>query len=254
METVTVRNIKIGEGAPKIIVPLVGKNREELLDEAVLVQSAGPDLIEWRADFFDKVENIAEVTDMAKQLRSKLGNIPLIFTFRTRKEGGEREIGQDYYRELNLAAIHSGSFDLIDLELFSPEQTIDAVIREAKKHAVYVIMSNHEFSFTPPKEEIMERLQRMEANGADLLKIAVMPQSVSDVLTLLDATTAYKQLDGKKPLVTMAMGGLGLISRMAGEVFGSAMTFASGKSASAPGQIPVSELKSVIGILHRNLQ
>lgn len=253
METVTVRNIKIGEGAPKIIVPLVGKNREELLDEAVLVQSAGPDLIEWRADFFDKVENIAEVTDMAKQLRSKLGNIPLIFTFRTRKEGGEREIGQDYYRELNLAAIHSGSFDLIDLELFSPEQTIDAVIREAKKHAVYVIMSNHEFSFTPPKDAILERLQKMKEYGADILKIAVMPRTAADVLILLDATNTFTNQKDSPPVVTMAMGGLGLITRLAGEIFGSALTFASGKKSSAPGQIPVNELRTVLEILHRNI-
>lgn len=253
MNTLMIRDVKIGEGAPKVIVPLVGKTEEELLEEAMLIKSSQPDLVEWRVDFFDKVEELSEVENIARQLRNSLEDIPLIFTFRTAKEGGAKELSEDDYRQLNLTAIKSGNLDLIDVELFSTKETIETLLPAAKEHGVYVIMSNHEFSFTPAKDVIMDRLLQMQAYGADIVKMAVMPLSVGDVLTLLDATNTMKVQHGEKPVVTMAMGRLGLITRLSGEVFGSALTFASGKEASAPGQIPVGELRTALEILHKNM-
>ena len=93
----------------------------------------------------------------------------------------------------------------------------------------------------------------MQEYGADIPKIAVMPKSVDDVITLLDATNTMKTQYGDRPLITMSMGGTGVISRLAGEVFGSAFTFGAGKEASAPGQIPVAELRKVLEILHESM-
>lgn len=253
MTTVTVRNVTIGEGKPKIVVPLTGKNKAELMDEASMITTLSPDLVEWRVDFFEKAEQIPAVLETAAVIREKLGEIPLIFTFRSKKEGGAKVVSDSYYRELNLAAIKSGHADLIDLELFSAKPAIEDVFREAGERGVPVIMSNHEFSFTPPKDAILERLQKMKEYGADILKIAVMPRTAADVLILLDATNTFTNQKDSPPVVTMAMGGLGLITRLAGEIFGSALTFASGKKSSAPGQIPVNELRTVLEILHRNI-
>ncbi len=77
-----------------------------------------------------------------------------------------------------------------------------------------------------------------------------MPRQVSDVLELLSATEEMLRLYTEKPLITMSMGPLGMISRLSGEAFGSAMTFGSGKKASAPGQIPAEELKKVLDVIH----
>ena len=89
--------------------------------------------------------------------------------------------------------------------------------------------------------------------GADIAKIAVMPKNKSDVLELLSATLeAEKKID--IPVVTMSMGKWGMISRISGEFFGSAITFGAGSSASAPGQIPSADLNKVLNILHTNLE
>ena len=78
--------------------------------------------------------------------------------------------------------------------------------------------------------------------GADVAKIAVMPQSREDVMTLMEATMeADHSLD--IPVVTMSMGRLGVLSRLAGTLTGSAMTFASVGEASAPGQIPIEQMR-----------
>jgi 3-dehydroquinate dehydratase-1 len=88
--------------------------------------------------------------------------------------------------------------------------------------------------------------------GADVAKVAVMPRNLDDVLTLLTAThEASKKL--RIPLVSMSMGPLGSLTRLFGWAFGSALTFAVGASSSAPGQVPVEDLNTVLAILQRSM-
>ena len=143
--------------------------------------------------------------------------------------------------------------DLVDVELFTGDDAVRTVIDAAHRHSVKVIASNHDFHATPSKEEIIIRLIKMQELGADILKIAVMPQNSRDVLTLLSATEEMMRLYAERPLITMSMGSAGLISRLCGESFGSAVTFGAVGKTSAPGQIAAEELVQVLELLHRNL-
>lgn len=89
----------------------------------------------------------------------------------------------------------------------------------------------------------------MEALGADIWKIAVMPQNGRDVLTLLDATLTMTEAEDCSPVISMSMAALGAVSRLSGEVFGSAVTFAAAGRASAPGQISVDKMSEMLDIL-----
>ena len=85
---------------------------------------------------------------------------------------------------------------------------------------------------------------------ADIPKIAVMPRDKKDVLTLLLATEEMQRMYADRPIITMSMAGTGVISRLCGEVFGSALTFGAAKKASAPGQMGVNDLHTVLTLLH----
>ena len=126
------------------------------------------------------------------------------------------------------------------------------LIPRAHDRGVKVILSHHNFSRTPELSAMLDTLARMEQSGGDILKIAVMPQSPEDVLTLLSATSQARARF-TRPVVTMSMAGMGVISRLSGEVFGSALTFGSAGQASAPGQIGVEELRGMLELLHQNL-
>jgi 3-dehydroquinate dehydratase I len=253
-KTVTVRGITIGEGSPKICVPLVGETRAQLTEEAAFLKTLDLDLVEWRVDFFEHVEDLKEVKTTLNEIRTILAEIPLIFTFRSLKEGGDKEISTSYYIELNNAMIETGLVDIIDVELFNEEKVVKTLVEAAHSNNVFVIISNHDFVKTPAKEEIILRLLKAQALGADLPKIAVMPTSTTDVLTLLDATNMMNEQLANRPIITMSMAGRGIISRLAGELFGSAITFGAAKKASAPGQIAVTELRNVLNLLHSNLE
>ncbi len=251
---VVVRNVVIGEGMPKICAPIVGKTKKEILNEAKTLLSASADMAEWRVDWFEDALCIVEVMDALKGLREILKEVPLLFTFRTAAEGGEREIGQDAYTMLNQAAAESGDADLIDVELFMGDSVVSDVITAAHDRGVRIVASNHDFFRTPDREEMIRRLCRMQSLGADILKIAVMPQSPNDVLTLLSATEEMHRNYAKRPIVTMSMSGMGMISRLCGELFGSAVTFGSAAKASAPGQIGTEDLEKALLLFHEGLQ
>ena len=253
MNTVKVRNIEIGAGIPKICVPIVGVTREEILAAAETIKSTKADVVEWRVDWYEDIFDFAKTEETMKALREVLGETPILFTFRTSKEGGEKSIETETYVELNQNAAKTGLVDLVDVEAFTGDDAVKAVVETAHANGVKVIASNHDFHKTPAKDEIVSRLRKMQELGADIPKIAVMPQNKKDVLTLLSATEEMVTDYADRPIITMSMAGTGVISRLCGEVFGSSMTFGAAKKASAPGQMGVEDLSTVLGLLHKSM-
>lgn len=250
MNTVKIRNVVIGEGIPKICVPIVGVTREAILEEAEAITKLPADVVEWRVDWYAKVFDYSEVEQTLKCLREVLGDMPILMTFRTSKEGGEKSIEDEKYAELNINAAKSGLVDLIDVEAFTGDEVVTRIIEAAHAEGVKVVASNHDFGKTPDKDDIVGRLRKMQELGADIPKIAVMPNSKRDVLTLLEATEEMATNYADRPIITMSMKGDGVISRISGEVFGSAMTFGAAGQASAPGQMAVRDLRTVLELLH----
>ena len=252
MKSVTVRNVVIGKGRPKICVPIVNKEREAIIAEAASFAGLPVDMVEWRADWYEDVTNIDRVLETAKLLRETLGEVPILFTFRTLKEGGARPMDAADYAKLNIAAAESGLVDLIDVEMFSGDEIVAQIIHAAHAKRVKVIGSNHDFHKTPDKDEIVRRLRRMQELDADIPKIAVMPMTKWDVLKLLQATLEMQEQYADRPIVTMSMAGAGVVSRLSGEIFGSAITFGAAANASAPGQVQVEKLAEILNVIHES--
>ena len=253
MKTVKVRNTVIGEGMPKICVPIVGVTKEAILEEARAITKLPADVVEWRIDWFENVFEFDKLADVLKDLREVLGDMPILMTFRTSKEGGEKAIEDEVYADINIKAAQTGLVDMVDVEVFTGDEIVKKIIEGAHAAGVKVVASNHDFGKTPDKDDIVGRLRKMQELDADIPKIAVMPNSKKDVLTLLAATEEMATEYADRPIITMSMAGTGVISRLAGEVFGSALTFGAAAKASAPGQMGVNDLKDVLTKLHNAL-
>lgn len=253
MKTVSVKNVVLGEGMPKICIPIMGKTLADLKTEIEGLAGLDYDVIEWRMDHFNDIMDHEKAVEAATLVYSMLKETPVLATFRTANEGGEKAIEKSDYVALNKAIIASGNCDLIDVECFTGEEEVKAIVDFAHENDVFVVMSNHDFDKTPSYDEIISRLKLMQERNADIPKIALMPTCKSDVLTVLQATLDMYEKYADRPIITMSMASDGVISRLAGEVFGSALTFGAAKAASAPGQINVKDLKSVLTILHNSL-
>ncbi len=259
MIPVVVKNCKIGEGKTKIIVPIVAPTREAILAEAKTFHTIPVDVVEWRIDLYEDVRSAEKVIETAGMLQEVLDDIPLLVTYRSAIEGGktQEEIDNDLtpaaYGELLKAVCASGKADLVDVEIFIGDEVVKEVIEAAHANGVKVIASNHDWTATPSQSDIVYRLRKMQDAGADIPKIAVTPTCKKDVITLLAATEEMATNFAKCPLITMSMRGMGGISRLVGEALGSAMTFGAAAKASAPGQIDVNQLDTVLETIHNSL-
>ncbi|SFB61956.1 type I 3-dehydroquinate dehydratase [Azotobacter beijerinckii] len=255
VHSITIRNVVIGEGAPKIAVPTTGSTVAQVLDQARQVGSnKDADIIEYRIDYLDFAYDAAEVARLGKQVAEAVHGKPVILTFRTGAEGGPKPIKDEDYGNLYSALIEAGFADLLDVEMFRDEKVVKRLVDEAHKAGVKVIMSSHDFHKTPPTEEMVSRLRRQQELGADVLKIAVMPHDPGDVLKLEDATWQMRSRYTDRPLMTMSMASPGVISRLSGEVFGQSITVGKIGQASAPGQVDVKELRAVLDTIHESVQ
>lgn len=250
---VTVRDLEIGRGQPKICIPIVAGNIEELKKQAKKIMLKPADLVEFRIDHLEWYRDPAFVITALKKIREILENKPVIATFRTAEEGGEQKLSGREYAEICELLICSGLIDLIDLEYSKGMDLLEPLIRSAAEHQVRVILSSHNFRETPPLEDMVRKMKAMKACGADIVKLAVMPQSPEDVLRLLEASLQMKKEEEPVPLITISMSAMGMVTRLAGELTGSSVTFASAGRTSAPGQFDADELDRITSLMHRDL-
>lgn len=258
METLNIKNIVLQAGRPKVAVPLVSQLPQEIIAECEHAAMLPCDLIEWRADSY-----LSGLTDLEEVLQTKefyldflkilddleyiAGDKPLIFTLRSVEQGGMLQLSQAQKAEIYQLVAQSGLAGLIDVELPVAAQSAEDICEEGglslreqidEIHAFggKVICSYHEFDRMLSPEEILEKIQIMQAAGADVFKIAAMAVTREDAENLLK-TTAFLHQNGIGPLVMMAMGEWGKTTRVAAGRYGSCITFAAGQEASAPGQV-----------------
>lgn len=240
----------LGEGRPLICVPVMDRKKADIIHEITyLAKSTAADMIEWRVDAFDSYEDFNEIRQILNELKSVVKEKIFLYTFRTRKQGGEAEPEHELLDDLHDLAAESRCVDLIDIEFFAEEHPAKK-IRRIREQGVHVIASHHDFEMTPPPEVMSMLLDKMAAGGADLVKLAVMPKDCLDVIKLLEVTDGFRRNHKGVPIITMSMGALGSISRISGEYFGSCVTFGAHKVASAPGQFAMETLERMLENIH----
>ncbi|EML4809205.1 type I 3-dehydroquinate dehydratase [Acinetobacter baumannii] len=232
--------------AVKTIVPITAKTKEQALAQAqVIANTADADLAEFRIDLLSFARDTKQVIALGHELKKILGNKPMIATIRTKNEGGQLEISDADYGKTYQAYLKNPFMDWLDVEMFRDQKVVSEIVQKAHQKKVLIVMSNHDFQKTPSQDEIEKRLLKQDQMGADILKIAVMPKSKQDVFTLMNATLKVSQ-QTTKPLLTMSMGQLGTISRVATANMGGSYSFGMIGQASAPGQIDVTKLKQIL--------
>jgi 3-dehydroquinate dehydratase I len=253
-KAITWRGVPLGGARfPAICAPLVGRTHEALLAETAVVGAKKPDLIEWRVDFFEGIADANAVAELAGRIKAAANGIPILFTCRWHLEGGEKiGLSQTEVVSLYRAVCESGHVDFIDFEMANEPGQLKEVREFSRAHATQLILSFHDFERTPTTQELNACFARAEQLGADIAKVAVMPRGMHDVLTLLAATLQSSQ-SLRIPLVSMSMAGAGAVTRLCGGAFGSALSFAVGQNASAPGQMPIEELDAALAILRKAL-
>ena len=248
-QQLSVKGRVLGAGKPLICVPVMAEEKSEILAETKRLLAAKADMIEWRADAFARAKEPDAVQNVLAELKPLVKDTILVFTIRTKAQGGLLELSGETLQILHEAAAESGAADFIDVEYFEGKHAEQEIIK-LKKMGAHVIASHHNFQETPARAEIRSLLEEMQAGAADVVKLALMPRRMQDVFDLMEETYAFHEEHPNRPLITMSMGQMGMLSRVAGEFIGSCVTFGAGAKASAPGQLAMEELARVLAALH----
>ncbi|HGL7960517.1 TPA: type I 3-dehydroquinate dehydratase [Streptococcus pneumoniae] len=221
----------------KLIVSVMPRSLEEAqaLDATRYLDT---DIIEWRADYLPK-EAILQV---APAIFEKFAGRELVFTLRTRSEGGEIDLSPEEYIHLIKEVAQFYQPDYIDFEYYSYKDVFEEMLDFPN-----LVLSYHNFQETP--ENMMEILSELTILNPKLVKVAVMAHTEQDVLDLMNYTRGFKTLNPEQEYVTISMGKVGKISRITADVTGSSWSFASLDEVSAPGQISLASMKKIREIL-----
>ena len=177
MSCVPVRGCRIGEGRPKVILPIVERTEAAILEKAAAFSTLCADCVEWRVDLFDAAADPGAVVHCLAKLRVLLKEKLLLVTLRTKEEGGSIPVSHEGYLRFLRTVLDTDCADLIDIEFFTAGTDLPALVQDAHTAGVKVVCSSHDFHKTPPKAELVSRMVAMQQAGADLPKLAVMPRN-----------------------------------------------------------------------------
>lgn len=253
MKPLVIKGTAFGEGAPKTIISVMGAGADECLQIIEEGKKAGVECFEWRGDFNDDRYDVDKMVALGRAIAPALSDHPFLFTFRSVSQGGNDTLSVPQYVALNKALIEADILDIVDIETWIGDEAVKELADCAHEHHVAALISYHNFAGTPSVEWMLNLMTHMVDLGADIPKVAVMAKDAKDALKLLAATEEMHRLHTEGPLLTMAMGREGSISRLAGEYFGSAITFCSLAQSSAPGQVDVRLARTIMDELHQVL-
>ncbi|KAJ6430933.1 hypothetical protein OIU84_018441 [Salix udensis] len=163
--------------------------------------------------------------------------LPTLFTYRPMWEGGQYNGDEKPRLDALRLAMELGA-DYIDVEL-KVALEFNELLRGNKPGKCKLIVSSHNYENTPSVEELGNLVARIQAAGADIVKIATTALDISDVARIFQIT-----VHSQVPIIGLVMGERGLISRILCAKFGGYLTFGTLESGvvSAPGQPTIKDL------------
>lgn len=232
----------------KIVVTFSGHNDDEMNAEITSAKNNinDFDIVEIRGDVYDALnredhaKNVQHIIETFKPL-----NKEIIYTYRSTREGGSGSKTTIEYEALLSAICETMDIDYIDIELHAGGKIVKSVCEHAHQHDVKCLLSHHDFKRTPAVNEIFATIERMNALGGDLYKVAYLPHDEADVKNVLTAVERAKENYGDK-IIGISMSEIGKVTRTIKGKAASAFTYGFIRRDAAPGQIHITELRKIL--------
>ena len=208
----------------RVCVAVTGRTMSEIRRNRDAAESAGADLVEMRLDTVDR-------PDAAGALEGR--RRPVIVTCRAEWEGGYFKGSEEERRRILEEALAGGA-EYVDIE--ARAGFAGDVIRERRGRGL--VLSSHIFGSMP--DDLESRWAALRSSGAEIAKLAVEARSLSDTLRLMTLAASATSGEGTQDHVLIAMGDMGVASRILATRIGNAWTYAGDNV--APGQISLRRL------------
>lgn len=234
-------------------IPIKSANLLEFKTRFEKAMKSNPDLIELRYDYIDNSQLITQkfVKDLLANIAPK---IPVIFTFRDHKEGGQTKLDKMTQIKILKTLILSQP-NYLDVEMDTEKKYLSEFIDLANQNDVKLIFSHHNFKEAPSYEIIEEQIQGFlkklkQELGLDsetlekvIIKLVFKANSFRDNLVVLKLCREFSK---KIKIISFCMGTLGIFSRILCVLNGSFLTYGSMVEETAPGQINIKDIRDAL--------
>jgi 3-dehydroquinate dehydratase type I len=216
-----------------LCIPIIAYDTKSALKKIAEAKEHA-DVLELRLDLMDSFDLHQMISSAEK---------PVIVTYRSNKEGGQGNADPSMVAEYLINAARENA-TYIDVELSMPDRLRNKIINN--RRGSRVIVSTHLAEHTPTKDDLLVLLEESIRAGGDIVKIVTMANSLEDNLRMLELVSEAKKR--KIDIIAFCMGPLGRMSRVFSLLMGGYLTFTSLETGeeSAPGQIPVQEMKRLL--------
>jgi 3-dehydroquinate dehydratase/shikimate dehydrogenase len=231
------------KGRAKICVPVCVRRADELADNVKRAQEVA-DLVELRIDCVEPTEIDATLKEVASLQNT--ASVPFILTLRSAEQGGGRPIAAaervEFWLHKSQFGVPKSFPDFADVEL----ELLESDYLRQQLSNMRLICSHHDFVGVPG--DLEDIYSRMAATNASILKIAVQADDATDCIPVFNLIERARR-EGRE-LIAIAMGQVGVMTRILGPSRGSFLTYGSlnKDSATAPGQVTARELREVYRI------
>ncbi|KAA8527502.1 hypothetical protein F0562_034783 [Nyssa sinensis] len=235
---VKMENEGIRKNSTLICAPLMADSVDQMVIDMKKAKASGADLVEVRLDSLKGFNPREDIETLIKRCP-----LPTLFTYRPKWEGGQYDGDENKRWDALRLAMELGA-DYIDVELQVVMDFNNYI--HGKKHAkCKVIVSSHNYQNTPSVEDLGNLVARIQATGADIVKIATTASDITDVARVLQIT-----VHSQVPIIGMVMGDRGLMSRILCPKFGGYLTFGTLEAGivSAPGQPTIKDLMNLYNL------
>lgn len=237
-------------------IPIKSENILELKQRIEKVMGSNPNLIEFRFDYINDIQKLTP--NFTKEVLDNVDpKIPVIFTFRTQKEGGQMKI--DEVTRINiLKTLVISRPNYLDIEMNTEKRFLSEIINLTNQNDVNLIFSYHNFNETPAYEKISNKIHRFleimkDEGGLDskrlekaILKLVFKAISFEDNLISLKLCKEFSKK--KINIISFCMGTLGIFSRILCVLNGSFLTYGSVVEETAPGQIKIKDIRDSLSL------
>lgn len=198
--------------------------------------SVSADILEYRLD------NLFSLREEAKA-SIEIASVPAMATVRSPEEGGAHDLTPDARRAIYDSFF--GSAAIVDTEVATLQMPeFSDFVKEAGAKDTLVLASFHDFQQWPGENTLREKIDRAYETGADIAKVAVFVDSMSQLFELV-RLVEFHRAEGRL-ISAMGMGPLGKLSRLVLARAGSCLNYGYLQIENAPGQWSAAELMRLL--------
>ncbi len=242
-----IRSMTLGAGREGLICPIVAPDEAAALDCARALARSCADAAEFRADLSRAAGDAARLRAVTLELRAALGDMPLMFTYRTEGAKTPPTLDAAARHALIEGVIADGAADMVDIEHSIP--TAPSLVALARERGVATVYSLHDFIALPDDAALVDFVAEARDISADIAKFACMIHTREELLRLLSLTERLTRQGGSPLIAAVPMGEAGAPGRLVAGLFGSCLTFCAFGAPSAPGQIELARAHRAINAL-----